>query len=138
MKKLLTLLIVSTVVSSVTGCGCCRRLRDFVCRGSRCGGATALAVPPILSAPPMAAAPMAYDPGCNYAGYDPSCAYPGAQTYGYGSTPSYDSGWMPGGQACDSCSGGYSMPAYDGGYSDGGSYLADPGVSPGPAPIEGQ
>lgn len=101
-----------------------------------------MAAPPMMAAPPIAAAPMAFDPGCGYAGFDPGCGYSGGQTYGYGSAPSYDSGWMPGGQACDSCSGGYSMPAYDGGYSDGGSYLADPGVggsiAPGPAPIEGQ
>lgn len=135
MKKLIALCIVTTVVSSVTGCGCVRRLRDFVCRGSRCGATTAIAAPPVIAGPPMMAAPMAYDPGCGYgggiAGYDPSCGYPGAQTYGY--APSYDSGWMPGGPAgCDSCSGGYSMPSYDGGY------LADPNsgggtVYPGPA-----
>lgn len=68
---------------------------------------------------------MGYDPGCNYAGVDPGCAYPGAQTYGYGSTPSYDSGWMPGADG-----GGYSLPSYDGGVSDG-SYLVDPNASSG-------
>lgn len=123
MKKLIALCIVTTLVSSVTGCGCFRRVRDFLCRGSRCGTAAVIAAPPMVAAPPMMA-PMAYDPGCG-------CDY-GQQTYGY--APSYDSGWMPGAAGCDSCSGGYSMPAYDGGYS-GGGYLPGPGgqIDPGPA-----
>lgn len=137
MKKLIALCIVTTVVSSVTGCGCARRLRDFVCRGSRCGAVTAIAAPPIMAAPPMVAAPMAYDPGCGYpgamAGYDPGCGFPGAQTYGY--APSYDSGWTGGGAGCESCSGGYSMPSYGGGMPVDNGYLAAPssGVDPGPA-----
>ena len=102
MKKLIALCIVTTVITSVTGCGCCRRLRDFICRGAYCGGTAVAAPAPIAYAPaPMPVAPMAYDPGCSYAGYDPGCGYTAAY-------PSYDSGWVP--QAgCESCSGGYSM-----------------------------
>lgn len=125
MKKLIALCIATTVITSVTGCGCCRRLRDFVCRGAYCGGSAVAAPAPVaIAPPPMAVAPMAYDPGCGYAGYDPGCGYSAAY-------PSYDSGWTAG-PACESCSGGYSMP------SDGG-YLVDPGAStlPGPAPMDG-
>ncbi|TWT92329.1 hypothetical protein Pla108_41280 [Botrimarina colliarenosi] len=129
MKKLIALCIVTTVVSSTTGCGCCRRLRDFVCRGAQCGGSALAAPAPMAYAPPpMAVAPMAYDPGCSYAGYDPGCNY----SVGYGG-PSYDSGWSPGAAGCESCSGGYAMP------SDGG-YLVDPNASssmPGPQPLNG-
>jgi hypothetical protein len=126
MKKLIALCIVTTVISSVTGCGCCRRVRDFLCRGAYCGSNSVVAAPvPMMAAPPqIVAAPMAYDPGCSYAGMDPGCGY----QVGY---PSYDSGWSAG-QACDSCSGGYAIPA-----QSGGAYLADPNssVAPGPAPI---
>lgn len=136
MKKLIALCIVTTVLSSVTGCGCCRRFRSWICRGAYCGAPAAVAAPaPVPMAPvaPIAAAPMAYDPGCGYAGFDPSCGYSGMQTYGYGSVPAYDSGWVPGAPGCDSCSGGYSLPSYDGSYPvDGGS------PAPGPAPIDGQ
>jgi hypothetical protein len=120
MNKIIALCIVTTVVTSVTGCGCCRRFRDFICRGSVCG-ATAVAAPaPIAyAAAPM---PMAYDPGCAYAGADPGC---GDMT----AYPQMDSGWT-GGQACESCSGGYSMPS-------SGGVLVDPNASslPGPMPM---
>lgn len=135
MKKIVALCIVTTVVTSVSGCGCLRRLRDFACRGAYCGG-PAVAAPAPIAAPPVVpmAAPMAYEPGCQYGGltgYDPGCGYMGPQTYGYGSVPAYDSGWMPAGPACESCNGGYALPAYDGGYPvDSGS------VAPGPAPID--
>jgi len=122
-NRILIVCAAATLVTSVTGCGTCRRLRDFVCRGARCGAAPATAAPA-----PLAVAPMAMDPGCGYAGYDPGCGYPGGQVVGY--PPAYDSGWMQGGPACDSCSGGYSMPSYD-----SGTYVepGDSTVYPGPA-----
>ena len=125
MKKLALLLIVATVVTSVTGCGCCRRLRDWVCRGAYCGAAPTVAAPaPVAACPPVyAAPPVAMEAGCGF--------NPGVQTYGYGGAPMYDSGWMPG---CNDCGGGsYSLPSYDQGY------VTDPGVSgtidPSPAPL---
>lgn len=133
MKKLIALCIVTTVATSVTGCGCCRRLRDFVCRGSRCAQSAIaapapIAAPPVVPVAPMAAAPMMCDPGCGYAGYDPGCGYSGPVSYGYGGMP-MDSGWMPAGPACESCSGGYTMPSYDGGYTvePGAPAMLDPG-----------
>ncbi|QDT70766.1 hypothetical protein MalM25_37220 [Planctomycetes bacterium MalM25] len=140
MKKLIALCIVTTVVTSVTGCGCCRRMRDFICRGSRCRQAAVVAPAPICApvvpVAPMAAAPMC-DPGCGYAGFDPGCGYSGPATYGYGGGYGgmpMDTGWMPG-PGCNSCSGGYTMPSYDGGYS------VQPGVpsstvDPGPAAVQ--
>ncbi len=123
MKKLIALCIVTTVVTSVTGCGCCRRFRDFICRGANCGAATVAAPAPIAYAPPpMAVAPMAFDPGCSYAGADPGCGYMTAY-------PQMDSGWTSG-QACESCNSGYSMPS-------SGGVLVDPNASmlPGPAAV---
>ena len=122
MKKVIALCIVTIVVSSVTGCGCCRRLRGFICRGAYCGGSAVAAPAPIMQ--PLAVAPMACDPCGGFADYDPGCGYSAA----YGSAPGYDSGWTQAGPACDSCSGGYSMPSY-----------GDPNSSviPGPAPIDG-
>ncbi len=138
MKKLIALCIVTTVVTSVTGCGCCRRMRDLICRGSRCSQNAVAAPAPIMAPPvmpvaPMATAPMMCDPGCGYAGYDPGCGYAGPATYGYGAAP-MDSGWMPSGPGCESCGGGYTMPSYDGGYT------VEPGatstIDPGPATVQ--
>lgn len=123
MKKLIALCIVTTVITSVTGCGCCRRFRDMVCRGASCGVATVAAPAPVTYAPPpMAVAPMAYDPGCAYAGYDPGCGYSAAYA-------PVDSGWSSG-PGCESCNSGYSMPS-------SGGYLVDPNASmlPGPAAV---
>lgn len=100
MKKVLLLLVAATLLSSTLGCGCCRRLRDRICRGAFCGSSTATTVPsyvapaavptfvPQASAPVMCA-PMAvencypveascgYDPGCSYdTGYAPSSMTP--------------------------------------------------------------
>lgn len=125
MKKLVLLLTVATVVSSVTGCGVFRRLRDCLCRGAQCGP-TAIAAPPMVMGPPVAACPPAYDPGCGY----PGGVMGDVQTLGYGG--GYDSGWVSG---CDSCNGGsYALPGGNGGYlmdSAGGAG----GALPGPATI---
>ncbi|TWT46823.1 hypothetical protein [Botrimarina hoheduenensis] len=128
-KNALMLLAVAVTATSLTGCGCCRRLRDTLCRGAYCGGGSAAAIPaPLAMAAPAPMAdmscaynpmPVAYDAGC---GYDPM-----VQTYGYGSVPMMDSG-------CPSCvDGSYSMPSYD----NGGAYLGSPStggmIDPGPA-----
>lgn len=135
-KNALMLLVVAVTVTSLTGCGCCRRLRDTLCRGAYCGGPaaalTAPAAPPVMAPAPLADVgcgfnPVAYDAGC---GYDPM-----VQTYGYNGFPMGAPMMMDGG--CPSCvDGSYSMPSYD----SGGSYLVDPGTSgtigpvdPGPA-----
>ncbi len=124
MKKLLAVLVVATVVPSLTGCGCCRRVRDLFCRGAYCGAAAAPLAAPLAPPPVMAAPPVAYDPGCGYGGgiVDASCAYdPGMQTYGYNGGD-----WQGGG--------GYELPSYggsyDGGYIDSGSSTIDPGPAP--------
>lgn len=130
MKKILALLVVVVVLPSLTGCGCCRRLRDRLCRGAYCGAVAA----PLVAPPVMATSPIACDPGCGYGGgiVDAGCGYsPGIQTYGYGGGLPFDSG-------CTSCSGGYELPSYgfNGGYSDPG-YSSGSGTStidPGPAP----
>lgn len=122
MKKLILLCVVTTVVTSVTGCGCCRRFRDFLCRGAYCGSGNVVAAPAPIAAP-IVAAPMAYDPGCSYAGYDPGCGY----QVGYGGAP-YDSGWVQGAPVGDG--GSYTIPS-------GGGFLVDPNApaTPGPAPL---
>lgn len=124
MKKLTSLLIAVILVTSVTGCGCGRRLRDWLCRGAYCGAAPAIAAPAPIAAcpPPMYAAPPV-------AAYDPGCGYGGVQTYGYGS--GYDSGWIPGG--CNDCGGSYAMPSYDQGYV--GDLGTTGTVDPSPAPL---
>lgn len=121
MKKLMALLVLATVVSSVTGCGCCRRLRDTLCRGAYCG---TVAPAPVAVAPPVMAAPLAVsaDCGCNAApvAFDAGCAYPGAvpTVVGFG------------GAGCDTCSGGsYTLP------TSGGVMYDDPGYLTGPAPL---
>ena len=138
MKKMLALLVVATVATSLTGCGCCRRLRDTICRGAYCGTA---APAPIVAPPPVVTAPVApmalgADCGCNAApiAYDAGCGYPsGVPTMvGFGGVP------------CDTCAGGsYTLPS-SGGFSDGGVIYDDPGylsspttlqpADPGPAP----
>ncbi|MGL4515041.1 MAG: hypothetical protein ACRCT8_18300 [Lacipirellulaceae bacterium] len=108
MKNLLVVLTFAVVTTSVTGCGCFRRARDFVCRGAYCGGSSVAAAPPVMMASP---APVM--------AYDPSCAYGDVQTMGYP-------------MEADCAAAGYSMPTtYDGGTMiDGGST-----VVPGPAPL---
>ncbi|TWT88977.1 hypothetical protein Mal64_24680 [Pseudobythopirellula maris] len=122
MKKILILMAAVLLVSSVSGCGCFRRMRDFLCRGSYCGSQTAAVAAPAYAAPPMMAAPMAYDPGCSY---DPGCGYGGVQTYGYNGYP-----MEMGMSGCDSCQSGYSLPTYA-----GESYM-DGAVDPGPSPAQ--
>lgn len=126
MKKLLALLAVALFVTSVTGCGCCRRLRDAICRGSRCAAPATMAAPaPIPQAvcPSCPPAPVVYDAGCEY----------GAQTYGYPMDPMYGSAWT---DDCSTCSGGsYTIPE-----TVGPSYFSDSDdslngtITPGPAP----
>jgi len=122
MKKILIVLAAAMLITSVSGCGCFRRMRDFLCRGAYCGSsqATVAAPAPMYAAPPTYAAPMAYDPAC---GYDPSCGYGGVQ-YGYNAVP-MDMG------GCDDCQSGYSLPTYGGEMMSPGSG----GVFPGPAPM---
>ncbi|MEQ8849540.1 hypothetical protein [Botrimarina sp.] len=123
-RNVIALCVVTTLVTSTTGCGCFRRLRDTICRGARCGAPAAVAAPaPVVQ--PIAVAPMAYDPGCGYAAADPGCAYPGGQVVGYpGTLGGVDSGWTPG---CESCSGGYAMPPV----INGGDYIMDPNAGAG-------
>lgn len=145
MKKLLAFLVVATVVSSVTGCGCCRRLRDIACRGAYCGGAPA-AVAPMVAAPmPMMAAPMAACSSCppQSMAYDPGCGYSGMQTLGYGgydmgSAGVVDSGWSA---SCPDCQGGvigtpsYDLPSYGSPTYDGPTQSYEGSSNdPGPAP----
>ncbi len=151
MKKLTILLATVVLVSSVSGCGCCRRFRDLFNRGAYCGPTAAVATPtyiapapaPVIVPQPVAApvvipqqaqcAPVCCpcEPCC-----DPCCqpAAPCCETYGYGSTPmdfatgvpTYDSGWN---SDCG-CSGGATLPGTIGTVPTGG---IDPGpVPPGP------
>ncbi len=143
MKKLLALLVVATVVSSVTGCGCFRRLRDFACRGAYCGVGSTESVPMVAAPMPMMAAPMAACPTCppESMAYDPGCGYSGMQTLGYGgydmgSAGMVDSGWSA---SCPDCQGGvistpsYDMPSYSTPTYDGPAYEGSSN-DPGPAP----
>ncbi|MEO1496011.1 MAG: hypothetical protein AAFV43_02550 [Planctomycetota bacterium] len=134
----LMLLAVAITVTSVTGCGCCRRLRDTLCRGAYCG-APAAALPAPLAPPMVSPAPLA-DVGCGFnpVAYDAGCGFdPMVQTYGYNGFPA--GGQMMGSPmvmdgGCPNCvDGSYALPSYD----TGGSYLVDPGttgsIDPGPA-----
>ncbi|TWT78485.1 hypothetical protein Pla123a_12770 [Posidoniimonas polymericola] len=56
MKRFTLLLAALMLVSSTVGCGCVRRLRDRLCRGSYCGPAAAVA-PAAIASPGMYAAP---------------------------------------------------------------------------------
>ena len=106
MKRVTILLAVAVIAAPSGGCGCCGRLRDWLCRGAFCGAPAAptyaapapLAVPPPMSmgAPMPMAAPIA---GCppGYpmeTVYEPGCAYdvgmPAGPMYGSG-------GWAPSG-----------------------------------------
>ena len=130
MKKMLALLVVATVVTSVTGCGCCRRLRDTICRGAYCGAA---APSQAVAPPPIVAAPLALnaDCGCNAApvALDAGCGFPGGvQTMvGFGGVP------------CESCGGGsFTLPSSQGVIYDDPGFLSSPRTlepsDPGPAP----
>lgn len=121
MKKILALLVVATVVTSVTGCGCCRRLRDTICRGAFCGSPAPVAVAPV--------APVAIAPPCGCEGapiaMDAGCGFPaGIQTTAFGSVP------------CDTCSGGsFSLPGSSDVIYDSPGFLSSPTtLDPGPAP----
>ena len=125
MKKTMMLLIVATTLSSVVGCGCCRRVRDWMCRGAICKTPAPVVAPqPVAACPACPPVTTAYDPGCGY-----------EQTYGYGSYPvegpsMIDSGWS---SSCPDCSGpSYSLPS-----DSGSSYQYDSGststIDPGPA-----
>ncbi|MEN0110254.1 MAG: hypothetical protein AAF805_05985 [Planctomycetota bacterium] len=122
MKKTALLLAVAVTATSLTGCGCFRRMRDALCRGAYCGAPTVAAPAPVAPVMPLAACPPAM-------GYDPTCGYAGAQMVGYGSTPMYDSGWVPGG--CDDCgAGSYSLPSYPVDSSAGGTTYPGPATLP--------
>lgn len=127
-NKIMLLMALAMFVSSVAGCGCCRRVRDWVCRGAICRPAAPLAAQ-ATAAPPVAACPScppvvsSYDPGCGY----------GEQTYGYGSYPIeggvIDSGWS---SSCPDCQGpSYTLP------SDSGYSVESGTVMPGPVPENG-
>ncbi len=98
------LMLLTLVVTSLVGCGCCRRLRDRVGRGAYCGPTTAAAPTFAVAPQPQFVAPapsVVYDAGCNY---EPSCTYGAA----YGGSPEFssfptqggtmDSGWSGGAQ----------------------------------------
>ena len=131
MKKKLTLLVVAMFISSVAGCGCCRRARDWVCRGAVCRTPAPAVAPIAMPAPQPVAACPSCPPVAPMASYDPGCGYFGEQTYGY---PGYsldgsgviDLGWS---SSCPSCEGGsYVLP------SEGTTLPVDSGaVFPGPA-----
>ncbi|QDU89967.1 hypothetical protein Pla175_33650 [Pirellulimonas nuda] len=103
MRRVAMLMLLTMVVTSLVGCGCCRRLRDRVGRGAYCGP-TAAPAQQYVAAPQCAApAPsVVYDAGC---GYDPGCAYGAAygSSSGFQSYPmdsgTYDSGWSGGAPA---------------------------------------
>lgn len=138
MKRITLLLAALMLVSSTVGCGCVRRLRDRLCRGSYCGPAAAVAPAAVASPgmvaapvqtpvqqPVMAPAPMMMAPQAmmgNCVPCDPCCipcdpcggyGYYGA---GYPMGGLYDSGWS------DSC-----------GCSNSGGSTYDSGSAPAPA-----
>ncbi|TWT37364.1 hypothetical protein KOR34_23140 [Posidoniimonas corsicana] len=137
MKRITLLLAALMLVSSTVGCGCCRRLRDRLCRGSYCGPAAAVApaavaspgllagpaaVPthtpvqtPVAAPAPMMMAPPQMMPSC--VPCDPCCipCDPCCGGYGYYGVGypmgggMYDSGWS-GSCGCDSSAGSYDGP----------------------------
>jgi hypothetical protein len=110
MKNLLVLLALAVVTTSVTGCGCFRRARDFVCRGAFCGSTAAATTPVVMAAP---APVMAYEPSCGYSGVQ-TMAYP---------------------VEADCAAGSYSMPTtFDSGAMGGTMVDGGTMISPGPAP----
>lgn len=154
MKKLLLLLAVTLLVGNLVGCGCCRRLRDTLCRGAYCGSTAApqltpafatpapIITPPVQQfvAPPQAMVAPCPQPQCApVCSCDPCCSPdPCAQTYGYGSAPALnypagnfggvvnDSGWAAGCSNCDGNNYSGAMP---------GMMMPQGGVpDPGPVP----
>ncbi len=108
MKKIIVLLAVVILVTSTTGCGCMRRLRDRLCRGAFCGstatpgviGSTVAPAPtPIFV--PQAAAPM-YGVPCETCYPCDPCCDPCAGGASYGG------GWN---SDCDCNSSGSYLPA---------------------------
>lgn len=159
MKKTLLLVTVALLVTSTVGCGCCRRLRDRLCRGAFCG-ATPLGAPAVMGvAPtpvyaPQAVAPMATaplvaapqavvpcEPCC--VPCDPCCAPdPCCTSYGYGGCegPMMDSGYATSEGCCDGASLGAPVESYQGGViempADDAPSIAPPrggNTDPGPA-----
>ncbi|MEM6331402.1 MAG: hypothetical protein AAF790_14305 [Planctomycetota bacterium] len=142
MKNLTFLLSALVLMSSVTGCGCCRRIGDFFNRGAYCGP-SALASPGFLAQPttpvvvPQPAFPQAsIAPAC--CPCEPCCdpcgpiAQPCCETYGYGSTPDI---YPTYGSGCDSC-GGVSgtfgtTPTMGAPMTVSPSMSVDPGPAPG-------
>lgn len=103
MRKITILLAVAIVAAQSVGCGCCNRLRDWLCRGAYCGAPAQAYVAPAPCAVP---APVAY--GAPLAATCPTCpqqCYPMETSFepscGYGAgMPMYaDGGWAPSGTA---------------------------------------
>lgn len=64
MKRALVLLAACVLVTSFTGCSCCRRIRSTICPGAWCGSrapSTAPVMSPIVTTP-VVAAPMVATP----------------------------------------------------------------------------
>lgn len=100
MRKVAILLAVATIAAQSVGCGCCNRMRDWLCRGAYCGTSAPVCAAPAPYAAPqpmmMAPAPMAATcPQCcppMETSFEPSCGYGAGM-------PMYTEGgqWMPSG-----------------------------------------
>ncbi|MCO6047035.1 hypothetical protein NG895_24310 [Aeoliella sp. ICT_H6.2] len=75
MKRIALLLAVGLIVTSFTGCGCCRRIRGAICPGAFCGSrapvmgsvrapapAPIVMPPQVVTAPPVVQAPQYVQP----------------------------------------------------------------------------
>src|SRR3989304_135150 len=105
MKKILILLAVATLTANLTGCYCCRGLRNWFYQGAYCGPAAApLAT---MTAPPQYCQPTAA-PMMSYGEQECSCGTP------YVGQAVYDAGWTEDGCAYQGGEGGVIMQSPDG------------------------
>jgi hypothetical protein len=102
MRKVTILLAVAIVAAQSVGCGCCNRMRDWLCRGAYCAPAVPTyaapapcAVPaPVMSAPVMAA-PMAATCPCPQQCYPMETSFEPSCGYGAGMPMMTEGTWVP-------------------------------------------
>ncbi|MEX2167916.1 MAG: hypothetical protein WD851_01275 [Pirellulales bacterium] len=116
MRKIPILLAVAIIAAQSVGCGCCNRMRDWLCRGAYCGAPAQTYVAPApcaVPAPMMMGAPMAATcPTCPQ-GYPMETSFEPSCGYGAGMPMYTEGGWAPSGT------------------TGGGVIMTDPGPGPG-------
>ncbi len=138
MKKIAFLLAIMVYASSLTGCGCYRRIKGTLCRGAYCGTQSAaigapvrvaapapmiiqqpaqyVAAPQVYAAPCCECPPVSCDPCCDPCGADYGVGYGGGSIGSVGSDCGCNGGVVGGyvGEAGSTNSGWNNSPAESG------------------------